>query len=69
MHRRLDYELLPLDTEIKRSLRSLRKTKRVAGIFMVENHIHRNEEGHPQQRTLVEILEPAIDDNYSEVIL
>ena len=69
MDRRPDYELLPLDTEIKRTLRSLRKTKRVAGIFMVENHIHRNEEGHPQQRTLVEISEPAINDNYSGVRL
>ena len=43
MHRRPDSELLPLDTEIERTLRSLRKTKRVEEVIMAENHIDRNE--------------------------
>ena len=51
MHIRLDYELLPLDTEIEGTLRSLRKAKCVEEVIMAENQIDRNEEGHPQQRT------------------
>ena len=69
MHRRPDYELLPLDIEIERNLRSLRKTRCVEGIIMAKNQIDRNEEGHPQQRTLPEIWKPTINDNYLGVRL
>ena len=69
MHRKPNFELILLDTEIERTLGSLRKTKRVEEITMAENHIDRNEEGNPQQRTLAEFWKPATNDNYSGVRL
>ena len=69
MNIRLDFELLHLDAETERTLRSLRKTKRVEEIIMFENQIDRNEEGHLQQRTLAEIWKPTINDNHSKVRL
>ena len=43
MHIRSYFELLSLDTEIERPLRSFRKTKRVEEVIMAGNRIHRNE--------------------------
>ena len=54
MHRRPDFELLPLDTKIEITLRSLKKTKRIEKIVMEESQIYRNEGGNPQHR-MVEI--------------
>ena len=49
MHRRPNYELLLLDIEIERTLRSLKKTKCLEEVIMAENQFDKNKEGHPQQ--------------------
>ena len=36
MHRKLEAELLPLDTELERTLRNLRKVKKVESTTMTE---------------------------------
>ena len=36
MHRKLEAELLPLDTELERTLRNLRKVKRIESTTMVD---------------------------------
>ena len=41
MHRKQGYDLIPIDTKLERTLRSLRKTKRVENAVMAE-------EGHDQ---------------------
>ena len=39
MHRKQDSDLIPADTELKRTLKSLRKTKRVeSGAMTYERH-------------------------------
>ena len=34
MHRKQDFDLIPADTELERTLRSLRKTKRAENVAM-----------------------------------
>ena len=67
MHTKPVYELLPYDSKIERTLRSLRKTRLIEESNMFENQTHRNEEGNQQQRTLDEIWKPPINENYSGV--
>ena len=44
MHRKQDSNLLPADTELQRTLRSLRKTKRAENAAMVDERDDQTEE-------------------------
>ena len=44
MHRKQDSDLLPTDTELERTLRSLRKTKRVENAAMADERHDQTEE-------------------------
>ena len=44
MHRKQDSDLLPADTKLERTLRSLRKTKRAENVAMVDERHDQIEE-------------------------
>ena len=44
MHRKQDSDLLPADTELERTLRSLRKTKRAENVAMEDERHDQTEE-------------------------
>ena len=44
MHRKQDLDLFPADTELERTLKSLRKTKRVENAAMVDERHDQTEE-------------------------
>ena len=54
MHRKQDSDLLPADTELERTLRSLRKTKRSENTTMAdERHDHTEEQRTASRRPLI----------------
>ena len=73
MHRKQGAELLPLDTEIERSLRGLRKVKRAEIAEMADERVtqavHQEFAAEvPQERDSIEDLwRPVIQDEYSAV--
>ena len=44
MHRKQDYDLFPADTELERTLRSLRKTKKAENVAMADERRDQTEE-------------------------
>ena len=73
-HRKLEAELLPLDTELERTLRNLRKVKRVKSTTMADQRERMQlipEEAkteRPQrQMTMEDFWRPIIQDEYSIV--
>ena len=74
MHRKSEVELLPLDTEIKKTLKNLRKTTSAEDISMA-NQIERlrtipeEEEAEIPERpnTIEEFWRPIIQEEYSDV--
>ena len=50
MHRKQDSDLIPADTELERTLRSLRKTKRVQNTAMADERHDQTEEQRPVAR-------------------
>ena len=73
MHRKQDSNLLPADTELERTLRSLRKTKRVENTAMVdERHDQTDEQGTTARRppmtdTMEDFWRPIIQEEYSAI--
>ena len=74
MHRRPKEELLPLDTELERTMRNLKKVRIIKAIVMVERegtnqHIpEKPMTGRPQrQRNMEDFRRLIIKDNYSTV--
>ena len=60
MHRKQDSDLFPADTELERTLRSLRKTKRVENAAMADERLDQTEE----QRTAV--IRPPLTDTMED---
>ena len=60
MHRKQDFDLFPADTELERTLRSLRKTKRVENAAMADERHDQTEE----QRTIAR--RPPITDTMED---
>ena len=73
MHRRPKAELLPLDTELERMLRNLKKVRLVEASVMVEQEeTNQNEpiavvERPQRQRTMEDFWRPIIMDEYSTI--
>ena len=72
MHRKQDSDLLPADIELERTLRSLRKTKRVEKATMADERNDQTVEQRtaagrpPMQDTMEDFLRPIIQEEYSE---
>ena len=66
MHRKQDSNLLPTDTELERTLRSLRKTKRAENAAMANERHDQTEEQRiaarrpPMTETIEDFLKPII---------
>ena len=66
MHRKQDSNLLPTDTELERTLRSLRKTKRAQNAAMANERHDQTEEQRiaarrpPMTETIEDFLKPII---------
>ena len=73
MHRKPEAELLPLDTELERTLRNLKKVRSVESAVMAEQQeTHQNIpalaiERPQRQRTMEDLWRPVIRDEYSTV--
>ena len=73
MHRKQDSDLLPADTELERTLRSLRKTKRAENASMEdERHDPTEEQGiatrsPPMTDTMEDLRRPIIQEEYSAI--
>ena len=74
MHRKPEAELLPLDTELERALRNLRKVKRAESTTMADQRERMQpipeeaEIERPQrQMTMEDFWRPVIQDEYSTV--
>ena len=74
MHRKPEAELLPMDTELERTLRNLRKVKSVESTTMVEQRkrmqpiLEEEVAERPQRKmTMEDFWRPAIQDEYSTV--
>ena len=71
MHRKQDSDLLPADTELERTLRSLRKTKKAENAAMAdERHDQTNEQREAARRpsitdTMEDFWRPIIQEEYS----
>ena len=71
MHRKQDSDLLPADTELERTLRSLRKTKRAENATLAdERHDKTKEERTAARRppiidTMEDFWRPIIQEEYS----
>ena len=71
MHRKQDSDLLPTDTELERTLKSLRKTKRAENAAMADERHDKTEEQRTTARwpPMTEIMEdfwrPIIQEEYS----
>ena len=70
MHRKQDLDLLPADTELERTFRSLRKTKRAENAAMAdERHDQRKEQRTAARRppmtdTMEDFWRPIIQEEY-----
>ena len=75
MHRKPESELVPLDTELERTLKNLKKVIFAEAVVMVEQreiqqHIPAKEVDKPQgQRAMEDFWKPVIRDDYSAVRL
>ena len=73
MHRKQNTDLIPADTELERTLRSLRKTKRVESSAMAEERQDQTEEQRAADRrppitdTMEDLWRPIIQDEYSAI--
>ena len=73
MHRKQDSNLLPADTELERTLRSLRKTKRAEKATMADERNYqivkqRTSVGRPpMQDTMEDFWRPIIKEEYSAI--
>ena len=73
MHRKHDLDLLPADTKLERTLRSLRKTKRAENAAMTDER-HDQKEEHmtaarrpPITDTIEDFWRPIIQEEYSTI--
>ena len=70
MHRKPDSDLFPVDTELERTLRSLRKTKRVENASTVDERHDQTEEKRtaarrpPMTDTMEDFCRPIIQEEY-----
>ena len=73
MNRKQDLDLLPADTELERTLRSLRKTKRAKNAAMADERHDQTEEQRtaakrpPMTDTMEDFLRPIIEEEYSAI--
>ena len=73
MHRKLDSDLFPADTELERTLISLRKTKRAKNAAMVDERHDQIEEQRtaarrpPMTDTIEDFWRPIIQEEYSAI--
>ena len=73
MHRKQDYDLIPADTELERTLRSLRKTKRAENAAMTDERHDQTEEQRAVARrppitdTMEDFWRPIIQEKYSAI--
>ena len=73
MHRKHDSDLLPADTELERTLRSLRKTKRAEKETMADERNdqtieQRTATGRPHMQDTMEVFwRPIIQEEYSTI--
>ena len=73
MHRKQDSDLLPTDTELERTLRSLRKTKRAKNAAMADERHDQTEEQKtaarrpPMTDTMEDFWRPIIQEEYSAI--
>ena len=73
MHRKQDLDLLPADTELERTLRSLRKTKRAENATMADERHDQTEEQRIAARrppiidTIEDFWRPIIQEEYSVI--
>ena len=73
MHRKQNSDLLPRDTELERTLKSLRKTKRVDNAAMEDERHNQIEEQRtttrrlPMTDTMEDFWRPIIQEEYSAI--
>ena len=74
MHRRLEAELLPLDTELERTLKNLKKVRATEATNMAEQRegkhnifIIATDKPQQRQRTMEDLWRPVIREEYSAV--
>ena len=73
MHRKQNIDLIPADSELERTLRSLRKTKRVENSAMAEERQDQTKgqrttaRRHPIADTMEDLWRPIIQDEYSAI--
>ena len=73
MHRKQDSDLIPTDTELERTLRSLRKTKRAESAAMADERHDQTEEQRttarrpPITNTMEDFWRPIIQEVYSAI--
>ena len=73
MHRKQDYDLIPVDTVLERTLRSLRKTKRAENATMADERHDQTEEQRTAARrppitdTIEDFWRPIIQEEYSAI--
>ena len=73
MHRKQDSDLIPADTELERTLRSLRKTKTAESAAMVDERHDQTEEQRittrrsPITDTMEDFWRPIIQEEYSAI--
>ena len=73
IHRKWDSDLIPADTELERTLRSLRKTKRAENVAMADKRHDQIEEQRTTARrppitdTMKDFWRPIIQEEYSAI--
>ena len=73
MHRKQNIDLIPADSELERTLRSLRKTKRAGNLAMAEERQDQTEGQRttarrpPMEDTMEDFWRPIIQDEYSAI--
>ena len=73
MHRKQNIDLIPADSELERTLRSLRKTKRAGNSAMAEERQDQTEGQRtaarrpPMEDTMEDFWRPIIQDEYSAI--
>ena len=73
MHRKQDSDLLPADTELERTLRSLRKTKKAENTAMADERHDQTEKQRAAPRrppitdTMEDFWRPIIQEEYSAI--
>ena len=73
MHRKQDSDLFPTDTELERTLISLRKTKRAENAAMADERLDQTEERRttskrpPITETMEDFWRPIIHEEYSAI--